>query len=34
MAYLDAIQALYGIDIAVPDTACPEDEIDAESPSL
>ncbi|WP_160295440.1 glutamyl-tRNA reductase [Demequina aurantiaca] len=34
MAYVDAIQALYGIDIAVPDDACPADEIDAESPSL
>lgn len=32
MAYVDAIRALYGIDVAVPNDACPADEIDAESP--
>lgn len=32
MAYVDAIQALYGIDIAVPADACPAVEIDADSP--
>ncbi|WP_160300031.1 glutamyl-tRNA reductase [Demequina oxidasica] len=34
MAYVDAIQALYGIDIAVPNDACPAVEIDAESSNL
>ncbi|BDZ61853.1 hypothetical protein GCM10025873_16440 [Demequina sediminis] len=29
--YLDAIRALYGIDVAVPDAACPAPEIDAEA---
>lgn len=32
MAYVDAIRALYGIDVAVPNDACPADEIDAEAP--
>ncbi|MDN4475622.1 glutamyl-tRNA reductase [Demequina sp. SYSU T00192] len=29
--YLEAIRALYGIDVAVPDDACPAPEIDAEA---
>lgn len=32
MAYVDAIQALYGLDIAVPADACPADAMAAESP--
>ncbi|WP_161794234.1 glutamyl-tRNA reductase [Demequina sediminicola] len=30
--YLGAIRALYGIDVAMPDSACPVDEMDPETP--